>query len=434
MFTKRILGFMIGLVVMTSPCAAVQAQDGVLPEHGPAEVVSDAGEPDVGSEPMQADEGAAAVEPPQEAPENPDPSQPTGANDPNYLESIGMPLEEFAEKEPTEDEINALSEADKQDWERAKSGTHEFSVKAIDPEEDQFTQEDAVWSDCVETRFVTCSVFEYTSVFQINFPGARPVRYKRTIYVKVKNELGINDASVRSTVTARLKKQDEEAAHEKITLVLTDEKGEPWSATFTINTRPLTTDQDTQVGTQNLIVPDPLKVEPEAITQTARLSSFAFPYNRMNATPTLVPSKGKIRCGKTTEASRTVNCVNPDFYPTIVFDGNDGFEHIANNIYTAIEVDQPPQPRVLTRDSTLARKNRVASCQKDREKKLGEKPDGWSCDEYPFATTEEGGKDARVQWVPESENNKQGGRVSNFYRENQVLKGDKFIVEAVLKR
>ena len=44
MFTKRILGFMIGLVVMTSPCAAVQAQDGVLPEHGPAEVVSDAGE------------------------------------------------------------------------------------------------------------------------------------------------------------------------------------------------------------------------------------------------------------------------------------------------------------------------------------------------------------------------------------------------------
>lgn len=44
MFTKRILGFMIGLVVMTSPWAAVQAQDGVLPEDGPAEVVSDAGE------------------------------------------------------------------------------------------------------------------------------------------------------------------------------------------------------------------------------------------------------------------------------------------------------------------------------------------------------------------------------------------------------
>ena len=96
--------------------------------------------------------------------------------------------------------------------------------------------------------------------------------------------------------------------------------------------------------------------------------------------------------------------------------------------------DNPPQPRGLTRDSTLARKNRVASCQKDREKKLGEKPDGWSCDEYPFATTEEGGKDARVQWVPASENSKQGGKVSNFYRGNQVLDGDKFIVKAVLKR
>jgi hypothetical protein len=433
MFTKRILGLVIGLVVTTSPCAAVQAQDGVLREHGPAEVVSDVGEQDVGSEPMQADEGVAVVEPPQEAPENPDPSQPTGANDPNYLESIGMSLEEFAAKGPTEDEINALSDVDKQDWERAKSGTHEFSVKAIDPEGDQFAQEDAVWSDCVETRFVTCSVFEYTSVFQMNFQGLRQT-YKRTIYVKVKNELGTNTSTVKSTVTARLKKQDPEPAHEDITLVLTDEKGEPWSATFTINTRPLTTDRDTQVGTQNLIVPDPLKVEPEAITQTARFSSFAFPYNRMNATPTLVPSKGKIRCGKTTEASRTVNCVNPDFLPTIVFDGNDGFEHIANNIYTAIEVDQPPQPSTLTRDSTLARKNRIASCQKDREKKLGDQPDGWSCDEYPFATTAEGGKDARVQWVPESENNKQGGLVSSFYTRNQVLKGDKFIVKAVLKR
>ena len=40
MFTKRILGFMIGLVVTTSPWAAVQAQDGVLPEDRPAEVVS----------------------------------------------------------------------------------------------------------------------------------------------------------------------------------------------------------------------------------------------------------------------------------------------------------------------------------------------------------------------------------------------------------
>ncbi len=52
-----------------------------------------------------------------------------------------MTLEEFAEKEPTEVEINAPSDVDRQDRERAKSGTHEFSVKAIDPEGDQFTQE-----------------------------------------------------------------------------------------------------------------------------------------------------------------------------------------------------------------------------------------------------------------------------------------------------
>ena len=88
----------------------------------------------------------------------------------------------------------------------------------------------------------------------------------------------------------------------------------------------------------------------------------------------------------------------------------------------------------LTRDGAVAAANRFEACEKEIEKKRGDLPKGWSCSDYPFATTEAGGKDARVQWVPESENNKQGGLVSVFYTRNQVLKGDKFIVKAVLKQ
>lgn len=41
---------------------------------------------------------------------------------------------------------------------------------------------------------------------------------------------------------------------------------------------------------------------------------------------------------------------------------------------------------------------------------------GMSCDEYPFASTKEGGKRARTRVVPLSENHSQGGQLSAFYR------------------
>ena len=56
MFTKRILGLVIGVSVMTSPWVSVQAQDDIALEDWPVEVVSDAGEPDLISEPIQSGE------------------------------------------------------------------------------------------------------------------------------------------------------------------------------------------------------------------------------------------------------------------------------------------------------------------------------------------------------------------------------------------
>ena len=64
---------------------------------------------------------------------------------------------------------------------------------------------------------------------------------------------------------------------------------------------------------------------------------------------------------------------------------------------------------------------------------MGPAPSGKSCDEYPFKTAKEGGKtlsaaNRHTAWVPTSEQNSQGGRITAFYNANRVLNGDAFWV------
>ena len=51
-------------------------------------------------------------------------------------------------------------------------------------------------------------------------------------------------------------------------------------------------------------------------------------------------------------------------------------------------------------------------------------------DEYPFASTYEGGKGAFVADVPQSEQNIQGGVLAQFYRIYGIQDGDQFKVTA----
>ncbi|MFF0746704.1 NucA/NucB deoxyribonuclease domain-containing protein [Streptomyces sp. NPDC004111] len=60
---------------------------------------------------------------------------------------------------------------------------------------------------------------------------------------------------------------------------------------------------------------------------------------------------------------------------------------------------------------------------------------GLSCDEYPFASTKEGGlrlakEDRGTRWVPASEQNQQGGKLTTFYKQYRVLVNDPFFVRA----
>ncbi|EAS31585.2 uncharacterized protein CIMG_07064 [Coccidioides immitis RS] len=67
-----------------------------------------------------------------------------------------------------------------------------------------------------------------------------------------------------------------------------------------------------------------------------------------------------------------------------------------------------------------ARKRRVASgCSKNpcgRKSRLPFKKFGRSCDEFPFASTKEGGKGAQLRCVNPHENSSEGGQLRGFYR------------------
>jgi nicotinamidase-related amidase len=100
------------------------------------------------------------------------------------------------------------------------------------------------------------------------------------------------------------------------------------------------------------------------------------------------------------------------------------------NIAAHIEAAQKAgKPATLTKvDSTTQAANRSAAC-KGFTATAAEKAKGFtSCDEYPFASSKEGGTNASTSAVPVSEQNSQGGTLSAFYQGNSIQTGDKFQV------
>ena len=56
---------------------------------------------------------------------------------------------------------------------------------------------------------------------------------------------------------------------------------------------------------------------------------------------------------------------------------------------------------------------------------------GFNRDEFPYATTQEGGKGAAVNYVPSPETKSHGGSLGSFIKENKLKSGDKFLVVLV---
>ncbi len=110
----------------------------------------------------------------------------------------------------------------------------------------------------------------------------------------------------------------------------------------------------------------------------------------------------------------------PAELPTLNID-LDRMPNIAENIQNA---QANGAPDILTRTTDQARiaANRAAAC-------IDFCGTG-SPDEYPFASTYEGGKGAFVADVPQSEQNIQGGVLAQFYRIYGIQDGDQFKVTA----
>ncbi|MFD7554610.1 NucA/NucB deoxyribonuclease domain-containing protein [Streptomyces sp. NPDC059835] len=92
-----------------------------------------------------------------------------------------------------------------------------------------------------------------------------------------------------------------------------------------------------------------------------------------------------------------------------------------------LELRRHPLPRIT--DAILERANRTSACPAFRKRAQGQ-----SCDEYPFARTNQGASksdrhDWGWAWVPISEENSQARCLSAFYQAQRVLNGDKFWVE-----
>lgn len=353
-----------------------------------------------------------------------------------------MTLEEFAKTNPSEEQINQLSEADRHDFENADitySVTYNEPLTTNEGEQaqsDQFMNEDAGPKKCQPRRFEMCSAYRIRSIHYQRVNFKLRIKGERTIELSVKNLMDERGPIVTAIPSVTLIKETPKLGDETFTFTLTDQDRESMSAKFTVRSERLKDEPRVYPGPQTITVPVPFKVEDQKVITQGATSSSLIDGSITPSDPTFHGDGGKMRCSKESNSSSITNCVNPEQLPVLVFDGNKGFEHIAANIHTAIVVDK--KTAFLTRDDTQARRHRYESCTKNSEEKLGKKPKptemkNASCDEYPFAGTREGGGDATVRWVPRSENSKQGGTIISFFRQNQVQPNEQFIVEAVLK-
>lgn len=93
---------------------------------------------------------------------------------------------------------------------------------------------------------------------------------------------------------------------------------------------------------------------------------------------------------------------------------------IARNISTAWEAGKPG---VLTKDSAAESANRRKVCLPSFPR-----PHGGQCDEFPFASTRQGGEGAQEQEVPPRENQCQGGTLRAQYAAAGIGDGSNFLV------
>jgi hypothetical protein len=161
---------------------------------------------------------------------------------------------------------------------------------------------------------------------------------------------------------------------------------------------------------------------PGKATVTSHLkTTWGYEANGLPAVPPLDESTVGVRCDSQRGYRYPNGCANPSFRPTYVVSAS-RYPDIAK--FDRAEIAKHPSWSTLTRVSPAqAAKNRGVAC------KGFKAPPGKSCDEYPYASTSQGGAGAARLAVNEKENDSQGGNLVGFYNANRLFYGEKFNVK-----
>ena len=100
--------------------------------------------------------------------------------------------------------------------------------------------------------------------------------------------------------------------------------------------------------------------------------------------------------------------------------------NICANIRNALRRGKPSRLVRNTNRKKIRRNRSQSGCYRLARRR------GYNCDEYPFASTFQGGRGAVVRLVPIRENSIQGGMISAFYRRSRIGHDDCFILSLII--
>ncbi len=159
---------------------------------------------------------------------------------------------------------------------------------------------------------------------------------------------------------------------------------------------------------------------PGTATVTMRLkTTWSYTAMAIPAVPTLDSTTVGVRCDSQHGYRYPDGCANPSFEPTYVL-SSARYPSIAK--FDKAQLAMHPRLRTLTRATPQQiRANRRTAC---KGFKLRSSND--SCDEFPYASTVQGGHGAAREHVSKRENKAQGGNLVGFFNASRLHYSEKF--------
>ncbi|WP_145735788.1 NucA/NucB deoxyribonuclease domain-containing protein [Saccharopolyspora dendranthemae] len=164
---------------------------------------------------------------------------------------------------------------------------------------------------------------------------------------------------------------------------------------------------------------------------SAATTSWTIRYTQMGSAPSepAVYASEPVRCDTATP-NAAAGCVLSRFTPTLTYTHARNGElaaHVADAQASGLPGSPLHSPLTRQTDPELITKNRAVACPSSRPR-----PPGDECDEYPFASTNQGaflGEGYSRRMILKEDNRQGGTELAVFYLDNRVINFDPFNVE-----